>query len=831
MRTSHLNLIAAVFVTLLALRARADVPVQRTFTTLPSSNGHTAILADLESAKLTHFREHLFATEEPLLDANGDEVWNGNQPQVVRTRDLLYDAYFGLRSNGTQQWLTSAPVNLDQSGYVPGTGIVHWTQQVGDLELTTYAFAPRSLSRAGFVMAIRVRNTGATTATGVSVFSLHNFHLGFGRPGVMQDIGETGETVTVDTSNGRVDIVERAFAGVIAVRALEAPSRAAAWHLGSDASQNAFQIVQGGDPADLPDVVGPQQTADGWAHAFQFDFGDLQPAGEAWAGFIAAHHGDPFAANAVKAALDTYMAGRSAPALVAAEEQVWADLQARVQVPSGASDDEAALVRQSAVMLAMAQVRESTAFLREHLTVDNEPRYTRFTAPGGGPANLPGVVAHKGEGAILASLPPGEWTYAWIRDGAYAVAAMSALGLHDEARNGLQFYLAAEAGRFKDWSELMGYGMPPYQISLTRYHGFGVEETDFNDFGPNLEFDGFGLFLWSLRRYEKASGDTAFADSHWEVISTRVADPIVALVDPSSGLLRQDSSIWETHWNGRERSWTYTNLTAVRGLCDAAEMAERVGDTQRASQYRQTANGIRDAMARWLTDENGALASNLEERLRGTGYFDAAVVDAIAFGLFDPNGRIARATLDALDANLKVSAGPGWARNDDRTDHAGGDDLSPWGSEYDSAEWVITDLRGAVAARKMGRAARADELLAWTLAQSQANFLAVAETYEETTGVWKFNAPMIGFGAGAFALALEHRAMDVDGPACGAYYDEDASSDAGIPPMPPADAGAVSDGGTVEPPPAPGGCGCGATNAPFILLALIGLFFVLARLP
>ena len=50
---------------------------------------------------------------------------------------------------------------------------------------------------------------------------------------------------------------------------------------------------------------------------------------------------------------------------------------------------------------------------------------------------------------------------------------------------------------------------------------------------------------------------------------------LVALVDPETGLIRADSSIWETHWNGRERRWTYTSVTAARGLCDAAELAER----------------------------------------------------------------------------------------------------------------------------------------------------------------------------------------------------------------------------------------------------------------
>jgi hypothetical protein len=155
------------------------------------------------------------------------------------------------------------------------------------------------------------------------------------------------------------------------------------------------------------------------------------------------------------------------------------------------------------------------------------------------------------------------------------------------------------------------------------------------------------------------------------------------------------------------------------------------------------------------------------------------VLDAIAMGLFDPTGPIATATLQGLDEHLRVDAGPGWSRNDDRWDHANVEDLSPWGSDYDSAEWVITDLRGAIALRMAGQPERADALLAWVLEQSQKNYGMVAETYDELTGAYKFNAPMLGFGAGAHALALAHRADATPDPACGAYYPEA--------PMPPGD--------------------------------------------
>ncbi len=768
--------------------AEAQVPVQRTFFRLPSSNGHGAVLLDLAQARITQLREHLFASEEPLLDQAGDEVWLGNQPQAVKTRDLLYDAYFGLRSGGDQRWLTTIPVDLDVSGYVAwqagatgGTGVVQMVQKVGDLEATQLFFAPQALGHAGFVMAMRVKNAGAAPATGVSAFSLHNFHLGYGRPGPLDDLAENGETITFDGSGAKADFLERAFAGVVVARALGAASHHGASNAASPPAASVYAIVNGGGTTDLPDLAGAAPTADGSVSAFQFDLGDLAPGAEAWAGVAFAHHGDPFAGATVQGWLDAYVANAGAKELVDAELAGWASFQtAKVTPPSSLDAQEEALVRQSAVMLKMAQVGEDHAFLREVLGDDSEPRRTRFgLALGDPPATLPATVAHRGKGAVLASLPPGEWTYAWIRDGAYSVAAMASLGMNDEARGALSFYLDAESGRFQDWNELAPYAMPPYLISLVRYHGFGVEETDFNDFGPNLELDGFGLFLWALREYETKSGDTSLVDASWPVISTRVGDALVALVDPATGLVRPDSSIWETHWNGRQRSWAYTSITAARGLCDAAALAERVGDTGRAASYRAAGESIRAAIAAHLTDPAGAIASNPDELASGEGYWDAAVLDAIAFGLFDPAGPIATATLAGIEQHLRSPAGAGWSRNDDRNDHQGGDDKSPWGSPYDSAEWVVTDLRGAVALRMAGDTARSDALLGWVREQSAANYLAVSETYDEGNGTYKFNAPMVGFGAGVYALALAHRGGQEVEPACGAYFVEGAGGAGG----------------------------------------------------
>lgn len=781
-----ISLLGAGLVGFLAMpQALAEVPPQRTFDKMASSNGHGAVMLDLKSAALVHFREHLYAVEEFEINGQGQDVWLGNQPQVINTRDLMFDAFFGIRSNGQQKWLKDLPVMPDQSGYAPfapgktgGTGVATMVQQVDSLELTHYVFAPQSLAHAGFVMAIRVKNTGASTAAGVSVFSLHNFHMGNGRPKVFEEnnaVGSNGETIELESGNGKTDFIERGFAGVIVGRALSPVAHYAT----KPAVPDLFNAVPGG-VKDLPDLVNASY-ADDSISAFQFNLGDIASGAEKWAGIAFAHHGDPFAKAQVQAWLDTYVGGSDAKQLVDKEIAAWnAFQQNTVNIPAGVGGDDEILARQSAVMLHMGQVQETKTFLREWRTKDGEPRYTRMgNVLGGPPAVLPSAVEHRGKGAILASLPPGEWTYAWIRDGAYAVSAMSVLGMNNEARDALKFYLEADSGRFQSWNQLSSYAMPPYQISLVRYLGFGTEETDFNDFGPNLEFDGFGLFLWSLRNYEELSGDKSLVDAYWPLISNKVADALVGLIDPATGLIKKDSSIWETHWDGRERHWAYTSITASRGLCDAAALAARVGDNTRADLYKAKGMAIRAAIAEKLRDSSGAIASNLEELETGSGYWDAAVVDAIAMGLFDPKGQTAQATFAGLDANIKTNAGVGWSRNDDYKDHGGKVDLSPWGGQYDSAEWVITDLRGAVAADRMGDTARADKVIAWIREQSLLNYMAVAETYEENTGAYKFNAPMLGFGAGAYVLALAQKSGLLVEPACGAYYEDAGTGGSG----------------------------------------------------
>jgi MYXO-CTERM domain-containing protein len=406
-----------------------------------------------------------------------------------------------------------------------------------------------------------------------------------------------------------------------------------------------------------------------------------------------------------------------------------------------------------------------------------------------------------------------QWNISWVRDMAYAVAGLARAGHLDEARAALEFQLNAPRGR-----HTAEVGMP-YRISITRYFGNGEEESDCNADGPNVEFDGFGLFLWSLGEYLRAGGDASIVEAHWPVISAEIADVLVSLVD-DSGVISADSSIWEVHWNGRQRRFTYTSLAAVRGLCEAAEMARGRGDDDAAMRYQTTAESIRAALISRHTDRRGALVQSAEDLIAGHNYVDAATVEAINWGIVDPSGRVAQATLASLLDNLTVATGTGLMRNDD-------------GGWYDSQEWVFVDFRLMPALAAAGMTERSDDIRTWLEGQARENDLMFSELHEANSGAYAGSIPMIGFGAGAYLVALSGEG--VAEAACGSYAveplapisDGGTGADGGVGP----DGGScaaglvLGDGGCVD---RPEGGGCSTTGAPprgalvFVLLAFVG---------
>jgi len=660
----------------------------------------------------------------------------------VETVDWCYDVFFGLRAGGQNRWLNG--VTEDSVGYLEGTGILKTVHSHQDLTIETYWLAPFSADLPVLVAAAMITNTGSSALADSAAFMLFNFHLGDG--------GTGGESIAWDTTRQAFVETGRAGAPTAVYWPLVPPYRHGA------TPENPYQLVEaGGEMIDV-DSAEPQDDV---VAGFQFNVpgdGVLQTGESFWVGAAVAL-GDP-------QDLDAYLQGADPRQLMLDEVAFWDDWHASDILPAGLTADERRLARMALAWLKMGQVREP-------------PR------DGGNPT-----------GQILASLPPGQWNIAWVRDAAYAVMALAQSGHSQEAKEALRFFINGQAGTYSD---LVG---SDYGISVCRYYGSGLEWSDENQDGPNVEFDDFGLFLLSLQ----AVADPSFLNEAWPTASSGAADVLVFLKEDQLDLLKPDSSIWEHHWNGKQKHFTYSSAVGAAGLCAASDMAGQMGDLERATEYLDAALALQEGIRQNLVDSNGVLVGNLEELTLGDGCLDAAVVEAFLFGVISSDDPAAAATFDELDQQLGLSTG-GLKRNDD----------SDW---YDAQEWVMIDLRMSALAFLLGRTARGQELLDRITTLTDKNLGLFPELFEAGTDTAAGAIPMAGFGAGAYLLALWAR-EDPQAPAfCRRAEEPDGGADDGGDDAGGNDAGvdAGADEANVEPP----GCGCGAGSPGG--LWLLGLF-------
>ena len=383
---------------------------------------------------------------------------------------------------------------------------------------------------------------------------------------------------------------------------------------------------------------------------------------------------------------------------------------ARAKMPKGISAKQRAVLEQSISVLKMAQIPQQGVFEKSH-------------------------------GQILASLPPGSWNIGWVRDGCYSTLGLSRLGLFDEARRVLSFMLHTESSHyvhyvFKDGKDY-GVGVP-YQISVCRYFGDGIEESDYNDEGPNIELDGFGLSLTALCDYVHRSGDTAFFKNNYELLASKVADPIIHCID-TNNVIRIDSGPWERHLPGKQ--FAYTSIACAAGLRDFAELSSqlKVGDSEKYNKaYERILSGIRNE----LVVDNRFIKGNVEATdSNAYDYFDGGTFEAFGFGLFrDKN--FFHSQMDEYQRILGVKGGiHGFSRINK-------------GDWYETAEWILLDLRAASAMHKFGDQKGARKLVNWVTDQAALNYNLIPELYNRKTSFYDGAVPMIGFGAGAYAVAL-----------------------------------------------------------------------------
>jgi len=392
------------------------------------------------------------------------------------------------------------------------------------------------------------------------------------------------------------------------------------------------------------------------------------------------------------------------------EENYMKTVFSRCRFPSKLKQDERDLLEQSVSVLKMSQVPAAEVF-------------------------------PKAAGQIVASLPPGGWNITWIRDGAYAVLGLNKLGLYEEARNTLSFFLNADAGYYRQYlhSDGKDYGVGmDYQISVCRYFGIGKEESDYNQDGPNIELDGFGLFLVIFSDYLDKSGDEKFFRLHYPQVSSEIADVLVNLIQ-SNGLIRADSGPWERHLPGKQ--FAYTSITAAAGLNKFAGICQKykVGNPLK---YSSAASHIIKSIKSQLVVDNILIKGNVETSDPSTyDYYDGGTFEAFALGLF-PEQNLFLTHFAEYRRQLGMhTKSPGFSRINQ-------------GDWYETAEWLLLDFRIAYCLHKFGESEEARKIMEWIVSQARLNFNLLPELFDRKTAKYDGAVPMVGFGAGAFIITL-----------------------------------------------------------------------------
>ena len=450
-----------------------------------------------------------------------------------------------------------------------------------------------------------------------------------------------------------------------------------------------------------------------------------QPLGASSAWALVALEDDRDAEQAIRD-LARWQAGLSGSRLVSRELDRFEQWRARPTVHF-TNEHERHLWRQSETMLRIAQSRE------------------------------PNRADRRGNGLIVAALPD-VFSTPWVRDMAWATAALIRMGHRAEARAALVAYFNARpTGKMR--AEVNG---ADYQISVVRYWGDGSEEPFFTQEGAtNIEFDNWGEVLWVLGEYLKKYDDPALLKAAtyrgplYETARDFIVKPLMSNTEKyGDGLIvAADTSIWEERQKDKKH-FAFSTAMAIVGLREFAEVARRAGDEiARREVLANTAllqKGFDAAFIR-----SGKLRGTLEEGVKND--IDGALLPIINFGIVrDP--RVIRDTVDRMKL-LKVASG-GYRRV--RGTYTDPKIFEYW---YEQQEFLFVDFHFAELHRRLGNMNEADSTLRRIVEKSAADHNIIPEMYVavpcelfpgkigDPTGAM----PMVGYGAGAFVLHLLDR--------------------------------------------------------------------------
>ena len=259
----------------------------------------------------------------------------------------------------------------------------------------------------------------------------------------------------------------------------------------------------------------------------------------------------------------------------------------------------------------------------------------------------------------IPSVPGGienwDYRYSWIRDSSYVMEALLELGLYDETRRMLDFFLDLQEsdGNWKHPFYTTDGQSPPEEI-ISEVHSTvdGTEVRFGNKASTQRQLDTAPHVIRSVYNYVKATGDQGYAAANWKRIEA-AAGAI------TSNLGKKDSGIWESRprsegkewFNLGERHFTYSKCLQYAGLDSTARLAKILG---KDSLWSANAEKLRVEILKSAWSEK---RKSFVQSYDGPAVMDISILALVRHGLIEANDPRWVSTVNRIEDSLMLNSG------------------------------------------------------------------------------------------------------------------------------------------------------------------------------
>ena len=240
-----------------------------------------------------------------------------------------------------------------------------------------------------------------------------------------------------------------------------------------------------------------------------------------------------------------------------------------------------------------------------------------------------------------------DYRYAWIRDSAFALDAMSRLGLAEELHAGVSWLIEAvshDAPALRVFYTLTGepvspemtevHNVPGYQYSLPVNIGNGA--------ASQTQLGAYGHLMDAVWHYATGGG----------ILATTTAIMLAGITDHVCDIWRSsDSGLWEL---STQEQYTSSKLGCWVALDRAVRLAE---SGQITGPHLPRWRSERERVRAWIEEHCWSEVKQSYTFYAGSDELDAAVLLAARFGFSEPGDRRLNTTIDAIVAELGAGSG------------------------------------------------------------------------------------------------------------------------------------------------------------------------------